>query len=514
MKLRLSHKTCAIAAIPLIFGICFYSYLSIVLKETHDAAVAEAQARRALDSESELTNSIIELASCVYAYSRQVSDENLNKYEKTKRHMQELRRRIEQHPQGDAAGKAIVEKSSKEMDELLALADEIIEAMPKKKDPLVQLRLARCSSDLVPAVSHVRDDFDGYRKVTTEKVQEAERELNVRNAQLRNVLLLGFATAFGISLLMATLLNKSIIGRLQSLNSYANALSRDETSETPDPTGDEIGDLIRSFSLMSKQLEETTRRERAVVDNAADVIFSINDEGAFVAGSTAAKGLDLKTHLEEIRTKPEFTLEQIVTKDGATRTIRISGRWSEDRTSASCVAHDITAMAERQAELQRVEEKIRLMLERMPAAFIVLKDDGEIERSNALAEDYLEFEADIAALLPEPGRVSLREIGGRWLEVTTAQFAERGETKQLAVLLDVNERVKVKQMQDRLVAMLAHDIGTPLSSIQTILKLVSAGKYGTVKETNLQLATEAEAKSRELMRLFKDLLSLERTLQQ
>lgn len=122
---------------------------------------------------------------------------------------------------------------------------------------------------------------------------------------------------------------------------------------------------------MADELAESIRKQRAVIDNAADVICSISDDGKFAAVSPAVRRvwriepievqdkLFTEVLVPEDREKSwqEFekikisnsvgTFEnRIMLKDGQLVHMLWSGRWVEAERAVFVVVHDITERKE------------------------------------------------------------------------------------------------------------------------------------------------------------------------
>ena len=130
---------------------------------------------------------------------------------------------------------------------------------------------------------------------------------------------------------------------------------------------DEIAALDRSFRKMSEMLNESMRRERAVVENTADVICSIGSDEKFAAVNSAAferwgyepAELIGRRYMEFIdpadREQTRSAMKEILSgdsklqlenrvihKDGSRIDVLWSAHWSADEKSLFCVAHDVT----------------------------------------------------------------------------------------------------------------------------------------------------------------------------
>lgn len=131
---------------------------------------------------------------------------------------------------------------------------------------------------------------------------------------------------------------------------------------------DEIAQLDLFFRKMANDLAEATRKERAILDNAVDVICSINAEGKFTAVNPASSQVwgiapekligmhysdviekeDVSKFTEAIenqtkqQTNTLINIENKVTVDEHPVHTLWSIRWSESEKSLFCVAHDIS----------------------------------------------------------------------------------------------------------------------------------------------------------------------------
>ncbi len=145
----------------------------------------------------------------------------------------------------------------------------------------------------------------------------------------------------------------------------------------------EIAHLDRVFQDMAQALDAARRKERAIIENAIDVICSFDKEGKFTAVSPACQTLFgyqqselVGTHFYDLifsddRFLAEKTCCAIINGDGrgqfATRAKRQDGaivdvlwaiQWSDIEQLMFCVAHDIT----KQKEIERLKQEFVAMI--------------------------------------------------------------------------------------------------------------------------------------------------------
>ncbi len=95
------------------------------------------------------------------------------------------------------------------------------------------------------------------------------------------------------------------------------------------------------------------------------------------------------------------------------------------------------------------------------------------------------------------------EVSARMLDTTDGQ-------RLLILIVDVSERAEVERMKQQFVAMVSHELKTPLMAVQVYLELLETGAYGTLNETGSQKLKAVDDNVTRLTKLIKDLLDIER----
>jgi PAS domain S-box-containing protein len=245
---------------------------------------------------------------------------------------------------------------------------------------------------------------------------------------------------------LATYVGKSFGKRLNLLADNAFRLAAGEELNPKTSGNDEIAKLDSVFHTMASALAEASRKERATIANALDVICSVDSDGRFSAVSAAAKTvwgyapdeligrryIDILpiTDADRVRQIVESTIAEhgvctfetsVMKKETDQVEMLWTGQWSEIEKSLFCVAHDIT-------ERKRAE----------------------------------------------------------------------------------NLRSEIEQMKQDFVAMVSHDLRTPLGAIQATLSLVEEGVYGNLNDKGMARITSAQQSVQRLTGLVNNLLDLEK----
>lgn len=84
------------------------------------------------------------------------------------------------------------------------------------------------------------------------------------------------------------------------------------------------------------------------------------------------------------------------------------------------------------------------------------------------------------------------------------------EKSLMCVVHDITERKQIDQMKRDFVAMVSHDLRTPLTSIQMVHSLLAAGAYGELSDDGKESVEGAQDCCDRLITLVNDLLDLER----
>ncbi|MBS1992792.1 MAG: PAS domain S-box protein [Cyanobacteria bacterium SZAS LIN-3] len=202
-------------------------------------------------------------------------------------------------------------------------------------------------------------------------------------SQLRTLLFASLAMTIFSILALAKYIITNITERLEVMSDNAYRLASNRPLNPPIEGSDEIAVLDRTFHDMAASLQQAAEKERAIVENAQDVICSFDNNGRFVSvnpaiekmlGVTveetagiqvmelivdedASKALEYFGKVQE--GKETGTLEvRMRTKSGGSLDTLWSAYWAEQEDTLFCVIHDMTVR--KQAE--RLKEEVVVMV--------------------------------------------------------------------------------------------------------------------------------------------------------
>ena len=325
----------------------------------------------------------------------------------------------------------------------------------------------------------------------------------------------------------------------------------------------------QSFSVVLDDIEElfrdTLRRERKVVENAADVICLISTEGIILSANPAAKsvfgytpedllgkklsdflvteeaGDSLNPLLGGDESIQKISLEtRFKKKGGSLIDILWSAHWSATDKALFCIAHDITERKRAEQLLKESEERVRHILASLPAGVCVLGLAGQVLFINKMARQIFSIgdqawngqakgmflpcadpfkidpfiETISAAAEPKILNMNSEEIP---VELSVRKMDWEEKPACLVMFVDASEKQaaeKAKQqfiaMRQKLMDMVVHDIRGPLASLQSSQELILKGIGCTVDDKAKAKLEICQDETKRVIRLLNDLLRISR----
>ncbi|HUP72003.1 MAG TPA: PAS domain S-box protein [Acidimicrobiales bacterium] len=213
----------------------------------------------------------------------------------------------------------------------------------------------------------------------------------------------------------------------------------------------------------------------------------------------------------------------------------------ERRMGRIGMMEDVSERRAEQEALRRSEELYRSVIESMTEGVYIQDARGHLIESNVAARrllavrsgdlrDVTVVQEDGTPLPPNqfPAAVALRTgspstemilgvqnpvRGRRWLS-SSAQPLRRDDDPHpwaaVCTLIDVTDRREVDRMKSEFIAVVSHEMRTPLTSIKGALGLVSGGATGSLSDTAQRMIEIAANNTDRLIRLVNDMLDLER----
>jgi PAS domain S-box-containing protein len=194
--------------------------------------------------------------------------------------------------------------------------------------------------------------------------------------------------------------------------------------------------------------------------------------------------------------------------------------------------HDMAqALEAAQDRLRRGEARFRLVTENLPVGILIAQAGGVVDSSNPKAQevigatnarikgksiaDFFVFGEQSFESLADSGKsfttVGTKDDGTQFsAELTVSRYRDDAGDKLLLSFEDITWRTELERMKREFVAMVNHDIRTPLTSISAMLGMLSEGAYGPINERGQAAIENNESSLDHIMRLLNDLLQFEK----
>lgn len=223
------------------------------------------------------------------------------------------------------------------------------------------------------------------------KMVDYENSINVRKPKIStfwggapSVALLSGVLFAGLAFALQQMFTSDILSRLRVISFNCRRLATGDTLARPLGGSDEIANLDRVIHDVSASLSDARLQSLSILDNASDVICSLDGKFKFTAVNPASMtlwkyapeellGMSLIALLastadaEDVRAAFRKIADidgggnletTIKCKDGSHRDFRWTVSWSEREHSFSCVVHDISQLK----EIEKLKQQFMLMV--------------------------------------------------------------------------------------------------------------------------------------------------------
>ena len=426
-------------AFPLLCELIFVGYLLHLLHESEEQRLQAEHARVIVTEADKLIRLIYDAGAELVPYSAHRTESAAQRY-------QEILDQITN--QFDLLCK-LSANNPRELEVLKNFEPGLANGMKMLNTVKVSLLSGEDSYDALMAVGHhrkqlfelaheVHDRMNALTKPEEEIAKESPEKQRLTSERIRAALWLGLALNIIVAVGLARYFSKQVVHRLNVITENTYRLASDAPLNERLGGTDEIAKLDSIFHSMAEELHLARQRERALVDNALDIICSFD--------------LSYK----------------IVTMNSACKLI-----WGYEPS-------------------QLVGTGLQKLLGAEDFTHIVEFFDGLKQKGKG------SFECKV------------KKADGPLGEMLWAVQYSELEGLFFAVVRDVSAEREVARMKQQFLAMVSHDLRTPLNSVLNLLTLVGEGTYGDLDSTGKKRITAAEEDVQRLVKLINELLQLEK----
>lgn len=470
-NLSLTQMGLLLVFIPLAIGLIFIGTLSFLLQRSQMEAERLLLSKAIISQANVVSRLFVDASLAMSSYCLTGVPIYSDRYAATKKSLYDELVKLEALKPGEETERTLLKNISDKAMEGTGLLDNSRQVLDTfGNDNLV----TRQQLKKIRSVAGVLEP-DMEALTTFEKKSEVESSTAGSGASglLRIVLMGGVLLNICVSFGVALLLRDFVLTRLNVMRDNSYRLSRRESLNPALEGTDEIAELDRAFHDMANALNEAHRKERALVENAVEVICSIDDRGVISEVNPAANSLweyapdellgqrfiNLVADQDRDATSEKF--DEARKSKGVTkfesRTMAKSGKavdvqwavsWSPGDNSLYCVIHDVSErkkLEELKREfIQMVSHDLRVPLTSLQMTLDLLLSGvygeltekgrpriehafSELERLINLINQLLEFErmeSGKVEIYAEPTELS--EVVTRSVEAVRS-LAERGK---------------------------------------------------------------------------------------
>ncbi len=381
INLRLAYKGAILVAVPLLLELCILSVLTSMLIRTENEVNASTRSQAILSQTNKLARTFLEasLAMSAFNASKKISfrDQYAKLTGEIPGNLQQLKSLVGQQ----ADEQPQMAKVDQDINAGLALLAKMNLSIGEQNSNDFSIR--HQFADLQNISDKLTEDLSALVK-GEQQIANDSPEVEQRSRQeIKTWIVLGLIGSLLASLALAYFFSTGISRRVKIIAENSDRLAQNNELKAPIGGADEIADLDKVFHSMAASLHAASEKERALVENAADIICSIKEDGTFErvnAASLAIVGYapqdligkpfqmlveedrrDSMTQLIEkcMNSKTRSVQEtQLRRRDGTELDVVWSALWSSENQSLFCVIHDITE----RKKLERLKDEIVQMV--------------------------------------------------------------------------------------------------------------------------------------------------------
>ena len=558
-KLGISAKGLIIISVPLLLNFVSLGGLWILLEQQNREVAKETRLRIFCEQAPILQSSIIDSFFCAFSTAMSHDRSGLQKLLKIKTRAEKVFSTLNQLERGSAKNLAKLDFLNKLYKRLSTLLEAVCRmAAEGKKSGLLTIRQTTMSDDLQIITGVFVTELQDL--IQEEKLRQSRQHSVI--AGIEQSLKLGiFSIAFAnliLSTWIAITFGRNISSRLKVLIENVHRMKDGKEDPLPISGTDEIAHLDRTYRDMAMTISENTRKERALVENAKEIICSLDKDGIILSMNQASllvlgkEPQDLvgkpicelildDEFAEYFRNSPEDYAKRFESSTAGTNGERIcllwSNYWSSQQKTFFCVAYDVSLLKEAEQALKESEARVRAIIERISVGIAILNESGAVKFSNPVLAEMLGFspaemqQKHINQFVQENKQnsisqtflsESLQSIKSAVcinsaakpvpVEIASARLQHREENEYVTVFVNISDRLKIEAARQELVDMVSHDLRTPLQSVKLTLDMLASSGFGEIDENYKKATEKCEFELWRLLSVINGLLDLEKIM--
>lgn len=514
-RFSMAQKGFLAVLIPVVLELCFVSVLTIELHTLKDRLENERKARQVVEHLNRFTSAAQKTAAEVVKalpVEKKVRDElGLGLYKEPLGVMRQEMRTLKTLLRGDAVSLEFLRQLEAATSEEETSFDYILRVPHGYITQPMMTMMSGPGERLTSLCSRLLERYERIDEMPSETEQSLKR--------IEILLAVGMLVGLVAGLMAILFFVRKVAGRISIITENMSRFARQEELLPEQEDDDEIGDIDKAFHRLAAALEDAADQERMLIENATDVVCSIDTRGTFLTVSQASSqqwgyepeeligaGIEilipegLNEYFEELNAEiareSDLSFETRLTrKDDVVIDTLWSAHWSPSDGSLFCCVRDITESKQMDNIVAAREEQLRMAIENMPLGIVTVDMKGAIKSANKIGQDLLgsdsappsgtvaeyllpvspgggvENDAILYTKNSSPARFSIVGGGDRvatFVDLTSVRSLYRSD-EMLIFLDDTTERHVLEQMKTNLVNLLGSTLQKPLAEVQSIV---------------------------------------------
>jgi PAS domain S-box/PAS domain S-box len=398
------------------------------------------------------------------------------------------------------------------------------------------------ANDVLVRLESIQADF---RQVE----RESQEHLRFQSSLLFNAtLFMGFLATVVVAFLLYHIFISGIIGRLRAVGRTLDDVAKGKPVLEPIlGSGDEIDFLASELLSMERSLRKMRSKEKTLLENSASCLCSIDAERRFVKVSQAStilwgieprellgQPLSSLVHPDDVKSVSERIDELFQSRSSVEFECRVthsSGTivefaWTasiaEEQNLAVCVAHDVTSRNEINRQVEQRDAEFQSMIDSMPIAVVTCDQAAAITSINPATQAMLHYSPQdllgenlssllfggtaagvttseqMSEVLSEAEKRPIefmvwRADGSRLpVEFNSRHYELHDSQVHLATFKDVSARFEIETVKKDFVAMISHDLRSPLTAVHGTLEVIGLNIARSGSELSADVLGHAE----------------------
>ncbi len=275
-----NRKGLILVSVPLVFLFVFVLFVTQLTRRNEQAEANTLQTEEIINTAETISAGLLQAESSIRGYVISGNPAFEAGFQAPRHEVPELLAKLQDLTKDNPAQSTRVKYLNTKASDMLALQDELEQLVRDgKRARAISLIDSGKGLKLMNEIQATKQEF-----LTEEERLQRERRQTARDSaqRLNWLLLAGSSIDLFLAVALAALFSTGISRRIKALTENAKALAKgDKLAERMEGT-DEIAHLDDVFHEMAEALEEAAKKERAIFENAIDLICTVDREGKFL----------------------------------------------------------------------------------------------------------------------------------------------------------------------------------------------------------------------------------------